>query len=54
MKIIYNVIQVVAPLQHKIVVNSFDNLRDAENCAFGYNMNRTSGKVSYIVEKEKP
>lgn len=52
MKDVFYVVQVVYPLKHKMIVNSFDNLRDAENCAFGYNMNRTSGKVEYLVEQE--
>ena len=50
MKKIYAVIQITYPNIGKTLIKKFDNLKDADDFAFGLNMNRTSGKVEYITE----
>ena len=49
MKKTYAVIQITYPLKDETLIKTFDNLKDADDFAFGLNMNRTSGKVEYIT-----
>lgn len=49
MKKIYAVIQITYPNKGETLIKTFDNLKDADDFAFGLNMNRTSGKVEYIT-----
>jgi len=41
------------PMQHDVRVRTFDNFKDADNCAFGLNMNRTTSKCEYVVKQQE-
>jgi len=50
---LYHVVMIDYPMQHDVRVRTFDNFKDADNCAFGLNMNRTTSKCEYVVKQQE-
>ena len=49
--ILFRVVMIDYPMQHEVVFKTFDNFKDADNYAFGMNMNRTTSKCEFKVKK---
>lgn len=51
-KTLYRVVMIDYPMQNEVVLSrTFDNFKDADNYAFGKNMNRTTSKCEFKVKQ---
>lgn len=52
-KTLFHVVMIDYPMQNKVLIRTFDNSKEAGNCVFGLNMNRTTSKCEYVIKQQK-
>lgn len=51
--IFFRVVMIDYPMQHEVLYRTFDNFKDADNYAFGMNMNRITSKCEFEVRQSE-